>query len=90
MKLVPLRQAESALLSAIKVGRPVTVVVATKKKDRSLTVTVEESGLISYTEAGFEHTTETGIDQADARHAIKHVFVREFPRSHMAYLEERR
>ena len=98
MKLLPLRQAESAVLKAIKSGTPQTLVLATFKRDRSLTVTIAESadsenagekgaGLTVVIETkGYENATHAFADVGEARHAFKKACAREFPRSHKVYV----
>ncbi len=87
MKLVPVKQAQAKLLSAMADKRLRALTLATFKKDRSVTLRrAAESWELE--EHGFANAT-TPLDAGPAgKRLIREAFKREFPRSNKLYLSE--
>lgn len=90
MRLIPVKQALSMMENATPAKsqyRKITFLTA--KKDRSLSLEHDSSGLVLHEQGYCDKNTAFGADPNDAhecKHAIKQAFKREFPRSHKVYV----
>lgn len=92
MRLIPVKQALSTMENAATAKseyRKLTFLTA--KKDRSLSLEHNESGIILH-EQGYHNESTTFAIAAETeaihecKHAVKQAFKREFPRSHKVYV----
>ncbi|WEV63715.1 hypothetical protein [Bifidobacterium sp. ESL0732] len=92
MRLIPVKQALSMMENAATTKseyRKITFLTA--KKDRSLSLEHDESGVI-LREQGYQDESTTFAVTAETeathecKHAVKQAFKREFPRSHKVYV----
>lgn len=88
MKMIPVRQAQTKWMNALKKNPFIPITLYTFKKDRyvSLQKTENQYYLI---ESGYIHE-KTALEPDKARKLLKSAFDREFPRSSRLYIEEKR
>lgn len=88
MREIPLKQAKSILKRAIKGKTDQQLTLFTKKKDRSLTIKVQDGELI-LKEQGYRNDINTyQLGDGEAKHELVTAFKREFPRSHQLYINQ--
>lgn len=88
MREIPVKQAKAILKRLLKGKADQQIVLFTKKKDRSLTVEVQNEELV-LTEQGYRNGTSTyQLSDGRAKHELVSAFKREFPRSHQLYLNQ--
>ena len=88
MRQIPINQAKSILKQLLKAKNQQKVSLLTNKKDRSLTIIVN-NGEITVTEQGYVNDTNTYFTESTAKHEVTRAFKREFPRSHQLYISHR-
>ncbi len=87
MKMVAVKQATHLLKKLSKSTQKQKVTLLTRKKDRSLTIEINDSALI-LTEQGYENSTQSlSLESSDTKHVLLAAFKREFPRSHRVYVD---
>ena len=84
MKLINLKQAQKLALMEIKNHQFSKLNFYTWKKDRSINIYLN-NGIININESGYKCEHLQLSNTKDAKHVIKKMFDREFPRSHKLY-----
>ena len=88
MREIPIKQARAILKQVLKGRANQRVALFTKKKDRSLTVAIQD-GELKLTEQGYVNITRTyQLSDSQAKHELTGAFKREFPRSHQLYMSQ--
>lgn len=85
MRQIPINQAKSIIKQFLKVKRQQKISLLTNKKDRSLTIIVND-GEVTVKEQGYVNDTNTYSNESTAKHELTRAFKREFPRSHQLYI----
>lgn len=88
MREIPIKQARAILKQVLKGRANQRVALFTKKKDRSLTVAIQD-GELTLTEQGYVNDTCVyRLGDGQAKHELASAFKREFPRSHQLYVSQ--
>ena len=85
MRQIPINQAKSIIKQFLKVKRQQKISLLTNKKDRSLTIIVND-GEVTVKEQGYVNDTNAYSNESTAKHELTRAFKREFPRSHQLYI----
>lgn len=85
MRQIPINQARSIIKQLLKVKRQQKISLLTNKKDRSLTIIVND-GEVTVKEQGYVNDTNIYFTESTAKHELTRAFKREFPRSHQLYI----
>ncbi|MBD8085641.1 hypothetical protein HUK45_05185 [Limosilactobacillus sp. c9Ua_26_M] len=85
MRQIPINQAKSIIKQLLKVKRQQKISLLTNKKDRSLTIIVND-GEVTVKEQGYVNDINTYSTESTAKHELTRAFKREFPRSHQLYI----
>lgn len=85
MRQIPINQAKSIIKQLLKTKNQQEISLLTNKKDRSLTIIVND-GEVTVEEQGYVNDTNTYSTESTAKHEITRAFKREFPRSHQLYV----
>lgn len=88
MREIPIKQARAILKQALKGRTNQKVVLLTKKKDRSLTVVVQNGELTLIEQGYVNDTCVYQLGDGQAKHELTGAFKREFPRSHQLYVSQ--
>ncbi|UNT95753.1 hypothetical protein [Allobaculum mucilyticum] len=86
MKLIPLRQAQTMWMNALRAKPFTSLTLYTFKKDRSVSLEQKEGKLILH-ENGYIHQ-DIELDGSKDKKLLKEAFSREFPRSTRLYLSQ--
>ncbi|WP_278556886.1 hypothetical protein [Limosilactobacillus vaginalis] len=89
MRQIPINQAKSIIKQLLKAKSQQKISLLTNKKDRSLTIIVND-GEATVEEQGYVNDTNTYSTESTAKHEITRAFKREFPRSHQLYVSYRK
>lgn len=89
MRQIPINQAKSIIKQLLKVKNQQEISLLTNKKDRSLTIVVND-GEVTVKEQEYVNDTNTYSTESSARHELTRAFKREFPRSHQLYISYRK
>lgn len=85
MRQIPINQAKSIIKQLLKTKSQQKISLLTNKKDRSLTIIVND-GEVTVEEQGYVNDTYTYSTESTAKHEVTRAFKREFPRSHQLYV----
>ena len=85
MRQIPINQAKSIIKQLLKVKNQQKINLLTNKKDRSLTIVVND-GEVTVKEQGYVNDTNTYSTESVAKHELTRAFKREFSRSHQLYI----
>ena len=85
MRQIQKKQTKSIIKQLLKVKNQQEISLLTNKKDRSLTIVVND-GEVTVKEQGYVNDTNTYSTESSARHELTRAFKREFPRSHQLYI----
>ncbi|XCB29326.1 hypothetical protein RQN30_08755 [Arcanobacterium hippocoleae] len=87
MKLLPLKQAQQTLITAVQRRHDTKVTLLTWKRDRSVSIVIQ-GGTIHLREDGYENRDITLSSCTDSlKRELKDACAREFPRSHQVYVQ---
>ena len=85
MRQIPINQVRSILKQLLKARNHQKVRLLTNKKDRSLTVIVN-NGEVTVIEQGYVNDANIYSAESSAKHRLTKAFKREFPRNHQLYV----
>lgn len=85
---ISIKQAREILKQALKGQGNQRVALFTKKKDRSLTVVIQDEKLTLIEQGYIDGTRVYRLGDSQAKHELTSAFKREFPRSHQLYMSQ--
>ena len=88
MREIPIKQAREILKQALKGQGNQRVALFTKKKDRSLTVVIQDEKLTLIEQGYIDGTRVYRLGDSQSKHELTSAFKREFPRSHQLYMSQ--